>query len=560
MYGSVKEKIQSAVQNLITVWLKNWLSLYLKISILIISNFMAFPTAIAVPAINEVDNVYDLTVFVSNSMESNVLEGVSSILHSTKAIDPRVGKHPVLVSTPTLPGKRCLYLSVGDLSRGYDDVRRFFDIGKTIAKELLSLDAVNPLIVLELADIPKHKADDYVFAMENVYLGICQQLWEPLEARQAHDESSIEPVQSIGLFGLDDLMAHRIQAIEVGKRLARDLCGTEPERMAPIGFADYCKAAFANSNVSVEVQDDVSKMLLEYPCLHAVARASLAVERHHPRIVTLVYESDAEIEQTLFLAGKGITYDTGGADLKVNGHMAGMSRDKGGAAAVAGFMKTLSILKPRGLKVVATLALVRNSIGADAYVPDEIICSHAGVRVRVGNTDAEGRMVLTDVLSHMREEAKTAVAPQIFSVATLTGHAAISFGPYTALLENQAAINEGVSEGLIASGHLWSDPCEQSRVRREDYDFVQPRTKADDVLSSNNGPSVGTVRGHQFPMAFLSIASGIEKHNNDTEQALPYTHVDIAGSGVEGLDWQHGKPTAAPLAAFTAEYILPRLT
>ena len=75
------------------------------------------------------------------------------------------------------------------------------------------------------------------------------------------------------------------------------------------------------------------------------------------------------------LVGKGITYDTGGADIKVNGIMAGMSRDKIGAANVAGFLKTVSILKPKNVKVVGAMALARNSVGSNCYVADEIITS-----------------------------------------------------------------------------------------------------------------------------------------------------------------------------------------
>ncbi|MBT1451104.1 leucyl aminopeptidase family protein [Glaciecola sp. XM2] len=520
---------------------------------------MSYPIPVAVADLQQAHEKFDLTIVVSTGTFPEIFAELSDAIPSATKIDPRVGVSPSLVATSSLPGGRTLYVPIGDISRDYDDVRRFFDLGKTIAALLTDIHSVKPLLSVFVDEVPSYKNNEFNFALQNVYLGICQQLWQPLEARVALDEKVLEPVECVGMFGLDASQVSIISAIEAGKRVARDLCGTEPESMAPIGFVEYCEDAFTDTNIGMHCIDDENIMLQEYPCLHAVARASLEVARHHPRILTLSYDSEDEIQQTLFLAGKGITFDTGGADLKVNGHMAGMSRDKGGAAAVAGFMKTLSMLKPKGLKVVATLALVRNSVGADAYVPDEIITSHAGIRVRVGNTDAEGRMVLTDVLSHMREQAIDAINPQIFSVATLTGHAAIAFGPYTALLENQVAISQSVSQGLIDAGHLWSDPCEQSRVRREDYDFIQPRTKADDVLSSNNAPSVSTVRGHQFPMAYLSIASGLDAHNMGSDKPIAYTHVDIAGSGVENLNWQHGKPTAAPLAAFTARYILPRL-
>ncbi len=101
---------------------------------------------------------------------------------------------------------------------------------------------------------------------------------------------------------------------------------------------------------------------------------------------------------SIFLIGKGVTYDTGGADIKYGGVMRGMSRDKCGAAACAGFMKTISYLKPKNVNVIADLGFVRNSAGPDNYVSDEIIVSRAGVRVLIGNTDAEGRMVMGGII------------------------------------------------------------------------------------------------------------------------------------------------------------------
>lgn len=108
--------------------------------------------------------------------------------------------------------------------------------------------------------------------------------------------------------------------------------------------------------------------------------------------------------QTLILVGKGITLDTGGADLKIDGGMYGMHSDKLGAAFVAGFFQILSILQPEGLEVVGFMPYVRNSLGSRAYLPDEIVYLANGIRVRVGNTDAEGRNILSDVLYYAKDE------------------------------------------------------------------------------------------------------------------------------------------------------------
>jgi leucyl aminopeptidase len=517
---------------------------------------MPFPNAVLETSATDITDNYDALILLSNTFSSQFYSDLSGAVQLHQRLDRRVGEQAVLIPNQAVPGKRVIHVPTGPLDRDYDDVRQLFDALKNIAQMLLDAGIRKPLLEVNLQGLNAPLQATYVNAVEAAFLGLCQGLWQPLEARQALGENEVEPIQQLGVLHADaSFDVARLNAIEAGKRLARDLCGTEPERMAPPGFADYCVEAFKDSNVDVSVISDNEAILEDYPLLHAVARASIEVERHRPRIIRMVYKGEGEINKTLLFAGKGITFDTGGADLKVNGHMAGMSRDKGGAAGVAGFMKTVSMLAPKGLKVIVEIGAVRNSIGAEAFIPDEIITSHAGVRVRVGNTDAEGRMLLADLLSHLREDAKQEINPELFSVATLTGHAAIAFGPYTALVENKPARILGVAKSLFQQGELCADPVEPSLSRREDFNFIKPRTKADDVLSSNNAPSVTTVRGHQFPMAFLSIASGLDQHEGNSTHPLPYTHVDIAGSGVENLDWQHGKPTGAPVNVFVNTYL-----
>ena len=154
-------------------------------------------------------------------------------------------------------------------------------------------------------------------------------------------------------------------------------------------MAEYVEQVFSGTDIKMEVVKGQALLEKEYPCFAAVNRAASVIPRHDGCVIWLTYEPRSPVEETLFLVGKGVTYDTGGADIKAGGIMAGMSRDKCGAATVAGFMKTVAALKPKGLKVVCAMAMVRNSVGANCYVADEIITSRAGIRLRVGNTDAE---------------------------------------------------------------------------------------------------------------------------------------------------------------------------
>ncbi|WP_105257985.1 M17 family metallopeptidase [Pseudoalteromonas sp. T1lg88] len=491
---------------------------------------------------------FDALIIISANLDS-VPQPYLDQVRQSSAVDSRIGKQCTLLVSEAAPGQRLIIAPTGPLTRDYDDVRRVFAAAKAGIELAKQAGAVKPALyvsgISELAG--------YEFASEVAFLGANQALWQPLEAREYHGEA-ISPIQAIGVVGADDEQLKQMNAVAAGQYAARDLCGTEPERMAPPRFADYCVELFKNTKVTTEVISDIATIDKDYPLLSTVARASYAVERHHPRVVKLAYVPEGDVERTLIFVGKGLVYDTGGADLKVGGFMAGMSRDKGGAASVAGFMKAVAEAQPKGVKVIAYLAVVRNSIGSDCFVPDEIITGREGVRVRIGNTDAEGRLAMGDLLSEAKDLAKNEVNPEIFTVATLTGHAARAVGPYSAYVENGPARAAKVSQQLVEHGDLWADCAEVSRSRREDYDFVQPRTQADDLLSSNNAPSAVTARGHQFPMAFLAIVSGLDKHGLDSDQPLPYVHMDIAGSGVEGGDWQHGKPTAPTVAALFARY------
>jgi len=495
---------------------------------------------------------YDAVVLVGNDPLRARIKPLQAALRALAASDDSASGSVNLVPASGVAGGRLVVAPTGPLARDFDDVRRYADAASIGVQRARDAGAKNLLLLLQAPP----KDDLYSNAACIAALGACGGLWQPLEAREDLGEKAVEPVQKIGVAVLGGDFSKRhadwANAVDSGVRLARDLCGTNCERMAPPKFATYVQQACKGSGVKVTVNKDAKKLSKGYPLMMAVARASMQVPRHRPCVVRMEYKPTGKITRTILIAGKGVTYDTGGADLKVNGVMAGMSRDKGGAAAAAGVVLAAAKLKLKGVHLIAELGLVRNSIGAEAYVADEIITSHAGARVRVGNTDAEGRMVLADLLSNLRVSGKKANNPELFTVATLTGHAGRAVGPYNIALDNGPAHERFTSESLSEAGDLLGDPFEVSRLRREDYAFVAPRTKADDVMQCNNAASSATPRGHQFPAAFLVIASGLDSHGVDSEKPLPFTHIDIGGSGCEGGDWQHGKPSGRPVVAMLA--------
>lgn len=490
---------------------------------------------------------FDAVVLVAHAPALIAIEPLRSAIAAAAAIDATVSSSTTLVPAKGAAGERLVVAGTGQVMRDHDDVRRYADAARNGIRRARDAGARSPLVVVA----PPPPDARHARAAQVAALAALGALWEPLEAREALGEKVAEPVERVGFGVLGGAFSKEdvawTNATDGGLRLARDLCGTEPERMSAPRFAEHVKKAFRGLGVKLDVLATPAKLAKDYPLIAAVARASMPVARHRPCVIRLEYVPKGKVERTLLFAGKGLTYDTGGADIKAGGAMAGMSRDKGGAAAVAGLFWAAAKLKLPGVRLIAELGVVRNSIGSDAFVTDEIITSHAGVRVRIGNTDAEGRLVLADLLSHLRERAAKCPRPHIATLATLTGHAGRAVGPYNIALDNGPARDVAFADQLAALGDLWGDPFEVSRLRREDFDFVAPRSKADDVLSCNNLPSSGTARGHQFPMAFLAIASGLVRHGNDSKSPLPFTHIDIGGSATEGGDWQHGRPTGRPV-------------
>jgi len=492
--------------------------------------------------------IADSLTAVAEHVLSQFTADATDEFNAAKSVDCALGNEVALAVCPSLPGRRLILSPTGPVTRDYDDVRRVFDAAKKGLKRAVAAGSKRPVLAVALPH-----ADGVIFRRMNevALLGGLDELYRPLQAREFGVAHSVE---EIGLLGLVDF--DQVAQIQRGITVARDVGGCDPERMSPIKCAEYLQQQLSGSRVTVEVVTDLS----DYPLASAVGRCSTVVERHRPVIVRLDYKPDGPPNSHVFFAGKGIVYDTGGADIKAGGIMAGMSRDKCGAATVAGFFKALADGAGKssygtGVHFAAELAFVRNSVGADAYVSDEIILSHAGVRVKVGNTDAEGRMVLSDCLSHLRLQAVELVKQdpkadiQLFSVATLTGHAVRAVGPYSIAVENGPARARGVGRHLVDVGDEWGDCFEISRLRREDYDFIQPKESDYDVLQANNLPSSGTSRGHQFPAAFLNISSGLDRHGLASDLPLAYTHLDIAGSASDKDFKTTGRPVTTLVTA-----------
>ncbi|KAJ3334665.1 Cytosol aminopeptidase, catalytic domain [Gonapodya sp. JEL0774] len=485
---------------------------------------------------------YDSLLVPFHSLQSVLLgtkasafAGVLGDVQKYSEIDPI--KQVTVIRSESAPGKRIILSPVGSLYGDVDDVRAFAPPIRAAVRRAINIGSRRPLILLaELSNFLNNSGApdlDYSKALQVSVLAALQEAYVPLQAREWRIQKGqvVEEIDEIGVVDVDASVLKKLAAVEEGLSVARDLTSGDPERLTPLRCAEYIQSVFATSkNVTVTVEKgapplhsfalqklaghtlpqcwtDIPTLLASYPLLHAVARASLVVPRHLPCVVKIEYRSPKQesVEEDLFLVGKGVTFDTGGADIKAGGHMRGMSRDKGGASAVAGFLRTVSLLTPSRVNVTATLGFVRNSVGAECYTGDEIIESRAGKRVLVANTDAEGRFVMADLLAAALETALQLPNPstaRLFTVATLTGHAIRAYGSYPICMDNGPARQVGVGKRLQDEGEKWGQPFEMSRVRRDDFE---------------------------------------------------YTHLDIAGAAEEGAKGLSlGKPTGAPVTVLSA--------
>ncbi|KAI8982061.1 hypothetical protein BDF20DRAFT_864771 [Mycotypha africana] len=480
----------------------------------------------------------------------------------------------VLFSETKQPHARMLLAPTGSLYNDFDDARRFKDIAFAAGKKALKMGMKSPLVCF--ADEPCQETNsqwthdenlkEYQHFLEVTMLGLLESCFEPIDVRQFM--KNVETFERLGFVAssknANSCSIERVAAIEAGRRISKDIGNPDPEKMSPINIAKYIEEQFKDiDNVKVTIISNIEEIKKNYPLAHAVTRASLAVERHHPRFVHFEYKSpdQAKVKENLYFVGKGVTYDTGGADIKCSGHMRDMSRDKCGAAAVAGFFKTISMLSPEKVNVTGAIALVRNSVGPDMYVSDEVIVARSGKRVLVGNTDAEGRMVMTDLLCEFKERALAdgnGKPSFLFTCATLTGHAIRAYSGYGITLDNGVARQHKISKRVYDAGHIFADPFEISTLRREDLTCVHAGSSNEDLVSANDKPSTMTDRGHQYPAGFMLQAAGLEKYGVDSKEvSIGYTHLDIAGSaetiGSEG--WSLPRVTGSPVAALTGAFL-----
>ncbi|MEO9463604.1 MAG: leucyl aminopeptidase family protein [Marinomonas sp.] len=270
------------------------------------------------------------------------------------------------------------------------------------------------------------------------------------------------------------LLTKHVAAIEPAIALAkadmlvRDLVNTPAEDMGPAALeAEFETLAKAHSaNLDVTRGDSLES---GYPMVHAVGRA--AERKHAPRLLHLTWGKESD--PVLAIVGKGVCFDSGGLDIKPAAGMRLMKKDMGGAAhaiALAG------LIMGAGLKVRLHLLVpaVENAIAGNAFRPGDVLNSRKGLTVEIGNTDAEGRLILGDALTRASEENPEL----IIDFATLTGAARVALGPDLPALMTR---RDDTAEALIAAGKACGDEPWRLPLHEGYRDYLKS-----DVADMNN--------------------------------------------------------------------------
>lgn len=329
--------------------------------------------------------------------------------------------------------------------------------------------------------------------------------------------------------------AQAVQAgatISAGVNLARRLVNTPPDDLYPQSFAEEAAAVAVRTGMEIEIWDEERLLRERCQAILAVGRGS----SRPPRLVILRYRGPARTASAsprtdvpdLALVGKGVTFDSGGLSLKPSDSMLTMKCDMAGGAAVLAATATIAALE-LPVHVVAAIGLVENMTGPAAYKLGDVITARSGTTIEVHNTDAEGRIVLADVLDVVRE-----LQPRrLVDAATLTGACMVALGHDVAgLFSNDQPWCDRVAAAARAVGEpVWQLPM------YAEYD-EHIKSEVADIKNVGDGRWGGAITAAKFLQRFVG--------------AIPWTHVDIAGPAFaeKSFPWTDGGGTGAMVRPF----------
>ena len=291
-----------------------------------------------------------------------------------------------------------------------------------------------------------------------------------------------------------------VERLATAATLARDLINTPANDLGPAAFEREIRALAARHDMQITAVVGDELLVQNFPMIHAVGRAA----HEAPRLLDLRW--GAEDAPRVTLVGKGVTFDTGGLDIKPASSMLLMKKDMGGAANVLGLAHAIMDAGLR-VRLRVIIPVVENAISASSFRPGDVLPSRNGMTVEIGNTDAEGRLILADALALAIEDE-----PEfLLDMATLTGAARTALGPELPPLYTN---DDALADDLMRQGLAWDDPLWRMPLWPA-YDNML-KSKIADVNHVSSGPFAGSLTAALFLQRFVG-------------RDRPWVHLDIYG-------------------------------
>lgn len=317
--------------------------------------------------------------------------------------------------------------------------------------------------------------------------------------------------ETIKLADLEDAV-NAATIIATATNFTRDLVNTTPQDMTPQGLSIVAKDLAYTNALECVILDEHALEEERMNAMLSVGRASV----HKPRLIHLTYKPE-QPKAVVSLVGKGVTYDSGGLSLKPATSMVTMKMDKAGACAVLGMIKAVSELR-LPIEVHGFIGAVENMVDGNAYKPDDVLTARNGKTIEVRNTDAEGRLVLADVLCYAQDMVK---ADHLFDFATLTGASMVALGPFTTgMMGNSNHLKHKFQKGSARSGELIGSLPFNDHLRK----FI--KSEIADISNIGSRPYGGAITAGLFLDDFIT-----------EPMKSKWLHFDIAGPAYTETPW-----------------------
>jgi leucyl aminopeptidase len=457
----------------------------------------------------------DLVVFVGEDLEPSAriaeLLGKSSELIAKAAAPERFkGKANAALVIPTpagLDADRLIAVGIG--SEGDRSKLNWVELGGVIAGKLSGRSGT---VLLDLEGATPSPDD-----VAQIALGARLRLYkfDRYKTKKKDNDENDTPTK-ITFASPDPAVARKAakaaDGLAEGVRIARDLVNEPPNVLGPEEFAKRAEE-LTKLGVEVEILDEKAMRKLGMRALLAVGQGS----ERESRMVVMRWNGGRAGAKPIAFIGKGVVFDSGGISIKPGGGMEDMKGDMAGAACVVGLMHALAARKAKA-NVVGAIGLVENMPDGKAQRPGDIVTTMSGQTVEIINTDAEGRLVLGDVLWYVQDRFK----PQfMIDLATLTGAILVALAQeYAGMFSNNDELAGRLFEAGKATGEkVWRLPL------GPEYDKLIDSKFAD--MKNTGGRHGGSITAAQFLQRFV----------ND----VPWIHLDIAGTGMNAPQTETNK-------------------